>query len=63
MNGPSILMSSVNEMHKILACLSAYFILENTELISTIRVLQLMLLREFNYSSYRYSMLPVLHDA
>jgi hypothetical protein len=50
MSGLSILMSTVNEMHKIrvLACLPAYFIPENTELNSTIRVLHLMLLREFN---------------
>jgi hypothetical protein len=56
-------MSIVNEMHKIRACLSAYFIPENTELISTIHVLHLMLLRDFNYGSYRSTMIPILHDA
>jgi hypothetical protein len=44
-------MSIVNEMHTLLACLSAYCIPESTNLISMIYVLHLMLSAELNYGS------------
>jgi hypothetical protein len=50
-------MSTVNEMHKILTCLTAYFFPQNTELIATMCVLRLIIVLIGTACSLSYMML------